>query len=80
MSLTGVKELSLIATPPADRLAVRNFVMPYDSVIVREAIMREYNRGGKTFFVVPRIKDIIEMEARLKILLVAHIFFIGLDL
>lgn len=69
MSLTGVKELSLIATPPLDRLAVRNFVMPYDSVIVREAIMREYNRGGKTFFVVPRIKDITEMEERLKILL-----------
>ncbi len=69
MSLTGVKELSLIATPPLDRLAVRNFVMPYDSVIVREAIMREYQRSGKTFFVVPRISDIREMEEKLKKLL-----------
>ncbi|MDX2083052.1 MAG: transcription-repair coupling factor, partial [Rickettsiales bacterium] len=69
MSLTGVKDLSLIATPPLDRLAVRNFVMPYDSVIVREAVMREYNRGGRIFFVVPRIRDIEEMEPRLKILL-----------
>ena len=69
MSLTGVKDLSLIATPPIDRLAVRNFVMPYDSTITREAVMREYNRGGKIFFVVPRIRDIEEMEPRLKILL-----------
>lgn len=69
MSLTGVKDLSLISTPPVDRLAVRNFVMPYDSVIVREAVMREHNRGGRVFFVVPRIRDIEEMEPRLKILL-----------
>jgi transcription-repair coupling factor (superfamily II helicase) len=69
MSLTGVKDLSLISTPPIDRLAVRNFVMPYDSMIVREAIMREYNRGGKVFFVVPRVRDIEEIEPRLKILL-----------
>ena len=69
MSLTGVKELSLIATPPLDRLAVRNFVMPYDGVIVREAIMREYQRSGKVFFVVPRVSDISEMERRLKKLL-----------
>lgn len=69
MSLTGVKDLSLIATPPLDRLAVRNFVMPYDSVIVREAILREYQRSGKVFFVVPRVSDIRDMEDRLKKLL-----------
>jgi transcription-repair coupling factor (superfamily II helicase) len=69
MSLAGVKELSLIATPPVDRLAVRNFVMPYDSVIVKEAILREYQRSGKVFFVVPRIKDIAEIEERLAKLL-----------
>ncbi len=69
MSLTGVKDLSLISTPPLDRLAVRNFVMPYDSVIVREAVMREHNRGGRVFFVVPRIRDLEEIEPRLKILL-----------
>ena len=68
MSLAGVKDLSLIATPPIDRLSVRNFVMPYDSVIVREAVMREYNRSGKVFFVVPRVRDVEEMEPRLKII------------
>lgn len=69
MSLTGVKDLSLISTPPIDRLAIRNFVLPYDSVIVKEAVMREYNRGGRIFFVVPRVRDIDEIESRLKILL-----------
>jgi len=69
MSLTGVKDLSLIATPPLDRIAVRNFVMPYDPVVIREAVMREYNRSGRVFFVVPRIRDIEEMEPRLKTLL-----------
>lgn len=69
MSLTGVKDLSLIASPPIDRLAVRNFVMPYDSIIVRESVMREYNRSGSVFFVVPRVRDIEEIEPRLKILL-----------
>ncbi len=66
MSLTGVKDLSLIATPPVDRIAVRNFVMPYDAVIVREAILREYQRSGQVFFVVPRVSDIREVEDRLK--------------
>ncbi len=69
MSLTGVKDLSLIASAPIDRIAVRNFVMPYDSVIVREAVMREYNRSGRVFFVVPRIRDIEEIEPKLKNLL-----------
>ena len=69
MSLGGVKDLSLIATPPLDRLAVRNFVLPYDSVIIKEAIMREYNRSGQVFFVVPRIKDLQEILPRLQVLL-----------
>ncbi|MEE9139723.1 MAG: transcription-repair coupling factor [Alphaproteobacteria bacterium] len=58
MALTGVKEMSVIATPPIDRLAVRTFVLPYDPVIVREAILREHYRGGQTFYVCPRIKDL----------------------
>src|SRR3546814_20193240 len=58
MALSGVRELSLIATPPVDRLAVRTFVMPYDGVITREAILRERYRGGKTFYVCPRIEDL----------------------
>jgi len=66
LALTGVRELSLIATPPVDRLAVRTFVLPYDSVSIREAIMREHFRGGQTFYVCPRIRDIEELVKRLK--------------
>jgi len=58
MALTGIREMSLIATPPVDRLAVRTYVMPFDPVIVREAILRERFRGGQTFYVCPRIADI----------------------
>jgi transcription-repair coupling factor (superfamily II helicase) len=65
MALSGVKELSIIATPPVDRLAVRTFVLPFDPVIVREAILRERFRGGQTFYVCPRIKDIDTVLERL---------------
>jgi transcription-repair coupling factor (superfamily II helicase) len=58
LALSGVREMSLIATPPVDRLAVRTFVMPYDGVVLREAVMREHHRGGQSFYVVPRISDI----------------------
>ncbi|MBV9522885.1 MAG: DEAD/DEAH box helicase, partial [Alphaproteobacteria bacterium] len=58
LALSGVREMSIIATPPVDRLAVRTFVMPYDGVVLREAILREHHRGGQTFYVVPRISDI----------------------
>lgn len=60
LSLTGVKNLSVITTAPVDRLAVRSFVMPFDKVMIKEAIMREKNRGGQTFFVCPRVLDIAE--------------------
>lgn len=66
MSLTGLKELSLIATPPLDRLAVRTTVMPFDAVILRDALLREHFRGGKSFYVCPRIKDIHEIEKKLQ--------------
>ncbi len=62
MALTGIREMSLIATPPVDRLAVRTFILPFDPVIVREAILREQYRGGQTFYVCPRIND-MEMVA-----------------
>ena len=58
MALAGIRELSLIATPPADRLAVRTFLLPFDPVVVREAIRREQGRGGQTFYVCPRIADL----------------------
>lgn len=66
MSLTGIRELSLITTPPVDRLAVRTYVMPFDPVVIKEALERERNRGGRTFYVCPRIKDIEEVEKGLK--------------
>jgi len=62
LALTGVRELSIIATPPVDRLAVRSFVMPFDPLMVREAILRERYRGGQTFYVCPRIEDIQEVR------------------
>ena len=66
MSLTGVKEMSLITTPPVDRLAVRTFVMPYDAVVIRDALLREHYRGGQSFYVVPRISDLAEVQDMLK--------------
>ncbi len=66
LALTGVREMSLIATPPVDRLAVRTFISPFDSVVVREAIQRERFRGGQVFCVVPRIEDLGRMAERLR--------------
>jgi len=66
MALAGVRELSLITTPPVDRLAVRTFVLPYDPVVIREAIMREQFRGGQTFYVCPRLEDLPKVEQRLR--------------
>jgi transcription-repair coupling factor (superfamily II helicase) len=65
LALTGVREMSLISTPPVDRLAVRTFIMPFDSVVIREALQRERFRGGQVFCVVPRIEDMGRMAERL---------------
>ncbi|MDX1401684.1 MAG: transcription-repair coupling factor, partial [Kiloniellales bacterium] len=65
LAMSGVKEMSLIATPPVDRLAVRTFVLPFDPVIVREAIMREHFRGGQVFYVCPRLQDLDDVKERL---------------
>ena len=78
LSLTGVKQLSIIGTPPVDRLAARTFVMPFDKVMIKEAIYREKFRHGQTFFVCPRVSDIYGVEKELRELvpdikiLVAH--------
>uniref|UniRef100_UPI001B6DE862 transcription-repair coupling factor n=1 Tax=Amaricoccus sp. TaxID=1872485 RepID=UPI001B6DE862 len=66
MALSGVRELSLIATPPVDRLAIRTYVSEFDPVTVREALLRERYRGGQCFYVVPRIADLGEVEAYLR--------------
>lgn len=65
LSLSGVREMSLIATPPTDRLAVRTFIMPFDSVVIREAIQRERFRGGQIFCVAPRIEDLERLAERI---------------
>jgi transcription-repair coupling factor (superfamily II helicase) len=57
LALTGVRDLSLLATPPVDRLAIRTFISPFDPISIREALLREKYRGGQAFYVVPRIKD-----------------------
>ncbi|MGZ8999122.1 MAG: DEAD/DEAH box helicase, partial [Allosphingosinicella sp.] len=62
MAMSGLRELSVIQTPPVDRLAVRTYVMPWDPVVVREALLREHYRGGQTFFVAPRIADLPDLE------------------
>ncbi len=62
LSLTGVRDLSIIGTPPIDRLAIRTYVSEFDAVTIREALLREHYRGGQSFYVVPRISDLPEIE------------------
>ncbi len=66
LALTGVRDMSLIATPPVDRLAVRTFVLPYDPVVIREALQRELFRGGQVFYVCPRIEDLAAVAERVR--------------
>ncbi|MFV1442333.1 transcription-repair coupling factor [Phaeobacter sp. JH60H1] len=66
LSLTGVRDLSIIGTPPVDRLAIRTYVSEFDAVTIREALLREHYRGGQSFYVVPRITDLPDVEAFLK--------------
>jgi transcription-repair coupling factor (superfamily II helicase) len=65
LALTGVRDLTVIASPPVDRLAVRTFVAPFDPIMVREALLRERYRGGQSFYVCPRIEDLAEAKAYL---------------
>ena len=66
LSLTGVRDLSIIATPPVDRLAIRTYVSEFDTITLREALLREHFRGGQSFYVVPRISDLHDIEDFLK--------------
>ena len=66
MAMSGLRELSVIQTPPVDRLAVRTYVAPWDPVVIREALLREHDRGGQSFFVTPRIKDLPDIEEYLR--------------
>lgn len=62
LALTGVRELSLITTPPVDRMAVRTFVSPFDPLVVRETLLRERYRGGQSFYVAPRLADLAGIQ------------------
>ncbi len=66
MAMSGLRELSVIQTPPVDRLAVRTYVMPWDPVVLREALLREHYRGGQSFFVAPRVSDLADIEQFLR--------------
>ena len=66
LSLSGVRDLSIIATPPVDRLAIRTFISEFDFVTIREALLREKFRGGQSFYVVPRVADLEEIETFLR--------------
>lgn len=66
MALAGLRDLSLIQTPPVARRPVRTFVLPFDPVSVRQALMREFRRGGQSFVICPRIEDIPVLEERLR--------------
>ena len=66
MAMSGLRELSVIQTPPVDRLAVRTYVLPWDPVVVREALLREHYRGGQSYFVTPRIADLPDIEKFLR--------------
>jgi len=66
LSLSGVRDLSIIGTPPVDRLAIRTYVSEFDTVTIREALLREHYRGGQSFYVVPRVSDLPDIEAFLQ--------------
>ncbi|NLR96042.1 transcription-repair coupling factor [Rhizobium sp. P38BS-XIX] len=66
LAMTGVRELSLITTAPVDRMAVRTFISPFDSLVIRETLMREHYRGGQSFYVCPRLADLADIHAFLQ--------------
>ncbi|MBU2418203.1 MAG: DEAD/DEAH box helicase, partial [Alphaproteobacteria bacterium] len=66
MALSGIREMSIIATPPVDRLAVRTYVAPWDAAMVREALLREKYRGGQAYYVAPRLADLPDIEQFLR--------------
>jgi transcription-repair coupling factor (superfamily II helicase) len=63
LAMTGVRELSLITTPPVDRMAVRTFISPFDPLVIRETLMREHYRGGQSFYVCPRLADLSDVKS-----------------
>ena len=79
MAMADIKQMSLITTPPIDRLPVKTFVLAYDPVTIRDAILQEFYRGGQIFYVCPRIEDLTELSNELANLVpeVKHIVIHG---
>ncbi|KGA38180.1 transcription-repair coupling factor [Pectobacterium odoriferum] len=65
MAMSGMRDLSIIATPPARRLAVKTFVREYDNLVVREAILREILRGGQVYYLYNDVENIEKATQRL---------------
>ena len=66
LALSGIRPMSVILTPPVDRLAIRTYVLPFDPITIREAVLREHFRGGQSFIVAPRIADLEPTAAFLR--------------
>ena len=64
-ALAGLRDVSVLTTPPQHRQPTRTFVLPWDPVVVREALLRERRRGGQSFIVVPRISDLTALQGEL---------------
>ncbi|HSL91879.1 MAG TPA: DEAD/DEAH box helicase, partial [Candidatus Limnocylindrales bacterium] len=62
MAFSGIRDISIIATPPEDRLSIRTFVLPFAEETIREAVDREVRRGGQVFFVHNRVQSLPAME------------------
>jgi transcription-repair coupling factor (superfamily II helicase) len=67
LALSGLREMSIIATPPIDRIAVRTYITPFDPVVIREHLLREHFRGGQSFYVVPRVTDLDDIAEFLRV-------------
>ena len=69
MALSGIKDLSIIASAPQERLPIRSFVTPFNDFNIKEGIQRELHRGGQVYFIVPRIKDIKDVHDKISTLI-----------
>ena len=77
MALAGIRDLSVVDTPPEDRVPIKTYVVPYEEQLVRDAVMREIGRGGQVFFVHNRVQSIYSVAARLEELLPDVRFLVG---
>ncbi len=77
MSLVGIRDISALNTPPQDRQSIRSEVVRFDERLIRDAVLREMNRGGQVFFLHNRVQSISEMAARLAEIIPEAKFVIG---